>query len=257
MSFSFVFIGAGNLASHLAPALAGAGFEIRQVYSRTETPAKSLALRTGASWTCEVSGIDTGADIYVVALKDSAVEEVLPKLMLGDKLILHCSGSLPVSILNDYSRRYGVLYPLQTFSRERPVDFREIPIFVEGSSLETEDLVVRIAETLSPKVFRVDSDRRRRLHIAAVFSCNFVNFLYNVASDIIHDCGLEFEHLVPLIRETAGKITVLDPYNAQTGPAVRYDQNIISLHLEELASMPEIQELYALMSEHIYKLHQK
>ncbi|MFZ5430550.1 MAG: Rossmann-like and DUF2520 domain-containing protein [Bacteroidota bacterium] len=257
MSFSFVFIGAGNLATHLAPALAGAGFGIRQVYSRTVASAESLAMRTGSSWTCSVPEIDTDADIYVVALKDSAVTEVLSQLNLCDKMIILCSGSLPISLLNDFSPRHGVLYPLQTFSRDRPVDFNRIPIFVEGSSRETEDQILSIAGTLSGKVFLADSVGRRKLHIAAVFSCNFVNYLYNVAADLLKNSGLEFEHLVPLIMETADKIRVMDPFDAQTGPAVRYDHNIINAHLEVLDNLPEIRNLYAVISEHIYKLHQK
>lgn len=251
------FIGAGNLATHLAKNLNNSGFAIIQVYSRTKKSAKMLADQLGAGFTVNCDKITDKADIYFVALKDAAVQAVLRHIQLQNKLTVHVSGSLPLRALEPYSENIGVLYPLQTFSKNRALNFAEIPVFIEANSVKNEKILKEIAKTISPKVSVLDSEKRKSLHIAAVFACNFVNHFYSLASEFLAVKEIPFEVLHPLIEETARKATEMPPHEAQTGPAVRYDENIINEQLKQLETFPELKALYNSISRSIFEHHQK
>lgn len=257
MSLKFVFIGAGNLATHLSRRLKQQGFNILQVYSRTEKSAKELADKIDADYTNSPENISKEADIYIVAIKDSVYDEVLSKIEFTEKLVVHCSGSMPMSSLEIYARNIGVLYPLQTFSKNREVNFVEIPVFVEANSKENEKKLFDIGEKISNSVSGLNSEKRLFLHIAAVFSCNFVNHFYTMASKILSEKNIDFDVLKPLIRETAEKVQEMKPENAQTGPAVRFDRNVIDKHLSALEFDPHKRELYNSISKSIFEFHQK
>ena len=257
MNLKICVVGAGNLATQLSEALAQTGYKIVQVYSRTEESAKQLADSLQTNFTTSTESITTEADIYFVALKDSAVDQVLSKVEFGDKLLVHCSGSLPMNILSSYSDNYGVFYPLQTFSKSRKVDFKKIPIFLEASSEENLNILEEIAHEVSESVTRLNSEKRKSLHIAAVFACNFANHCYAMAAKYLESKDLSFEILRPLIMETAQKVQELHPKDAQTGPAIRFDENIINAHLNELNEMPDLQELYNSISKSIFEHHQE
>ncbi len=256
MSHRFVFIGAGNLATRLSIVLKKKGFSIEQVYSRSEKSAKSLAEKLQSKYTIAVQNIFTDVDIYFVALKDSAFEEILPQINFENKLLVHCSGSMTLSSLEKYSENIGVFYPLQTFSKNRKVDFAEIPVFIEANSPDNEKKLIQIAEKISDNVTVLNSEKRLNLHISAVFACNFVNHFYAIAAEVLKSNEIPFEVLKPLIMETALKVQELEPALAQTGPAVRFDENVISKHLEALRPFPEFQKLYEIVSESIFKYHQ-
>ena len=257
MRHSFVIIGAGNLATRLSLVLKEKGFSINQVYSRSEKSAKSLAQKLQTSYTTIAYEIIPDADVYFVALKDSAFEEVLSQINLQNKLLVHCSGSMPLSCLEKYSGNIGVFYPLQTFSKDREVDFAEIPLFIEANSPENEKKLIQIAGKISDRISVLNSEKRLNLHIAAVFACNFVNHFYTIAAEVLKSKEIPFEVLHPLIQETALKIQKLEPALAQTGPALRFDEHVISKHLKELQPYPEFQNLYEIVSESIFKFHQK
>ena len=174
-----------------------------------------------------------------------------------DKLVVHTSGSLSLSVLEPYSKNAGVLYPLQTFSKNRAIDFSEIPIFVEADSELNEKTLQTFAGAISKKVSILNSDKRKSLHIAAVFACNFVNHMYSLASGYLEEQDIPFEVLHPLIEETARKAREMSPKDAQTGPAVRFDENIINDHLERLQEFPELKALYNSISRSIFEHHQK
>jgi predicted short-subunit dehydrogenase-like oxidoreductase (DUF2520 family) len=256
MSRRFVFIGAGNLATRLSTVLKEKGFSVVQVYSRSEKSAKSLAETLRTNYTTSARHIFTGADVYFVAVSDVAFEEVLPRMNVKNSLLVHCSGSMPLSSLEKYSGNIGVLYPLQTFSKAREVDFSEIPVFLEANSPENEKKLIEIAEKISGRVAVMNSQKRLNLHIAAVFACNFVNHFYTIAAQVLKSKEIPFDVLNPLIMETARKVDKMDPVEAQTGPAVRFDENVIAKHLEVLQPFPEFQSLYRLVSESIFKFHQ-
>lgn len=251
MSFSVVMIGAGNVAVNMAHALASEGFQIRQVYSRTELSASFLAGTLGASFTIQPASIVQDADIYIIALRDDAIAGFLDSAPLNDRLLVHCSGSLPLSILEPHTSRRGVIYPLQTLSKERIIDFRNVPLCIEASDSNTETIINEMACTLSSKVMMVNSDRRRALHVAAVFACNFVNHCYALASRLLKDNDMDFSVLHPLIMETCQKAVQLPPELVQTGPAVRNDATTMEVHLKMLEKYPVFKSLYENLSHSI------
>ncbi len=257
MSLNFCFIGAGNLAVHLSKAFQNKGFRISQIYSRSEKSAKFLASELSVNYTTSLTEIDKTADIYFVAIKDSAIDEVLNQIDFKNKLLVHCSGSLPLLVLEKYSENIGVFYPLQTFSKNREIDFSEVPVFVEANSPDNEKLLLEIAVQISDSVSVIDSEKRKTLHISAVFACNFVNHFYTIAADILKVEKISFEVLKPLIMETAKKVQKLEPEEAQTGPAVRFDENIINEHFKELKTFPEYQQLYMSISKSIFDRYNK
>ncbi|WP_294628862.1 Rossmann-like and DUF2520 domain-containing protein [uncultured Bacteroides sp.] len=253
-----VFIGAGNLATNLAKALYRKGFRIVQIYSRTEASARALAEQVEAEYTTDLQKIAREAKLYIVALKDAAFAELLPQITEGKQnaLLVHTAGSMPMNIWEGYAERYGVFYPMQTFSKQREIDFREIPIFIEAERQEDAVLLKAIAATLSESVYEATSEQRKSLHLAAVFICNFTNHMYAMAADLLEKYHLPFDVMLPLIDETARKVHKLTPHEAQTGPAVRYDENVINNHLAMLADLPGLQEIYKLMSKSIHEHHQ-
>lgn len=253
---SIVFIGAGNLATNLAKALYRKGFRIEQIYSRTEESARSLAQMVEAEYTTELSAVVEDAQLYIVSLKDAAFVQLLPEIVTGKSsaLWVHTAGSISMDIWEGQVERYGVFYPMQTFSKQREVDFRDIPIFVESHSEVDTQLLKDIASALSERVYEATSEQRKSLHLAAVFTCNFTNHMYAMAAELLKKYQLPFEVMLPLIDETARKVHELAPHDAQTGPAVRYDENVINAHLQMLADEPEMQKLYRLISENIHRL---
>jgi predicted short-subunit dehydrogenase-like oxidoreductase (DUF2520 family) len=257
MRLNFCFIGAGNLATHLSKALHNKGFRILQVYSRTELSAKKLAEALSVSYVTSVNEIDLNADVYFVAIKDSAVDEVLSQINLNNKLIVHCSGSLRLSALEKYSENIGVFYPLQTFSKDRVLNFKEIPVFIESNSVKNEETLLQLAREISNSVSVLNSEKRIMLHISAVFACNFVNHFYSVAADILKSKDIPFDVLKPLIIETASKVQQMEPETAQTGPAIRFDENIINAHLSKLDAFGDYRQLYMSISKSIFEHYKK
>jgi len=249
-----VFIGAGNLGTHLSKALQNAGFEVAQVYSRTEISAKALAEQLQSTYITDLESATVDASMYIISVKDDAIESVIKNLCSTDGLVIHTSGSVPMDIFAKKFQNYGVLYPLQTFSKQRPIDFSEIPVFLEASTSENLKIIRTVAEAISRKVYEASSTQRMKLHLAAVFGCNFVNHLYHLSEQIAKQAGFDINVLTPLILETAHKAIVSGkPKQMQTGPAVRNDQGIIPKHIDLLESNPDWQEIYAILTKNIGK----
>lgn len=244
-------IGAGNLATQLGLALHEKGHRIVQVYSRTMKSAGTLASKIDAEAVTSPENIREGAMLYITSLKDDAVDEVLSKVSVGKGLLVHTAGSLPMDVLAKYTDDYGVIYPLQTFSRKRKVDFSQIPVFIEAAKPESCKILEELACDLSSNVIVLDSEKRRYLHLAAVYANNFVNYLYTIAGDLLQEKGLDFSCLLPLIDETARKVHDLTPAEAQTGPAIRFDENIMEKHLDLLEPHPDWASLYKVLSKGI------
>ena len=229
------------------------GIEICQVYSPTEAHAEILAERLNCDFVTDPAQIRKDADVYLFALKDQALETVIRAVPANNGLWLHTSGSMPMQVFAGYTERYGVLYPLQTFSKSREISFRGIPLFIECHREEDKNCLEDLARRLSGKVCELSSEKRRSLHLAAVFACNFTNHIYALAEEILAKEGLSRDYLFPLIDETAAKVHELPAQEAQTGPAIRYDENIINKHLCMLADDPDVQTLYRLLSQSIHK----
>lgn len=254
-SFHIVLIGAGNLATHLGKALCARGFRVGQVYSRTYESAASLAEMLSASPLTAVDELPTDADLYIVSLTDAAFVQLLPRLTAGreDRLFVHTAGSIPLSVWQGHGHRYGVFYPMQTFSKRRDVNFEEIPLFIEANNDEDLQLLSELGGELSHNVRQLSSEQRKILHLAAVFACNFTNHMYTLANKLLAANGISFDAMLPLIDETARKVHQLPPAEAQTGPAVRYDHNVIAKHLDLLTDMPDVRALYQEISKSIHK----
>lgn len=249
-----VIVGSGNVATHLSLAMASLeGIEICQVYSPTEAHAEILAERLNCDFVANPTQIRKDADVYLFALKDQVLETVIRAVPANNGLWLHTSGSMPMQVFAGYTERYGVLYPLQTFSKSREISFQGIPLFIECHREEDKNCLEELARRLSGKVCELSSEKRRSLHLAAVFACNFTNHIYALAEEILAKEGLSRDYLFPLIDETAAKVHELPAQEAQTGPAIRYDENIINKHLGMLADDPDVQTLYRLLSQSIHK----
>lgn len=253
-----VIIGAGNLGTQLALALVEKGICIQQIYSRTMEQAKQLADKVSAGFTNDLSRLTPDADLYIIAVKDSAILKVLENLELNEtSLIVHTAGSVTMNILEGFSLNYGVFYPIQTFSKFRKVDFSNIPICIEANHPSTLIKLQELAEKLSASVNQINSDDRKTLHLAAIFVNNFVNHFYAIGADILQDKKLDFDLLRPLIFETAEKIKNTHPIVSQTGPAKRNDQPIIDTHLKMLQDQPALQKIYSFVTESIFQYQQK
>ena len=251
---SIVFIGSGNVATRLAIALHLAGKTILQIYNRSEQRASTLAIKLGVEFTTDVSAINREADMYILSVSDNALEEVINKLDLNDQFIVHTSGTSPMDSLSKFSN-HGVFYPLQTFSTEVSISFKNVPLCLQANSIENLELLQGLAYAISENVQQINSEQRRVLHVSAVFASNFTNYLYAVAEDILGKNDLSFELLKPLIEETAEKLKAHAPHEAQTGPARRNDRKIIEEHLGILAKYPEYHKIYKLISEQIKRKH--
>jgi len=249
-----VSIGAGNLSTHLSKALQNAGFEIAQVYSRTETSAKVLAELLNVPYTTDLDAITKDASLYLISVSDDAIESLAERLTFTEGLVVHTAGSVPMGVFAGKIKNYGVLYPLQTFSKLRPVNFTDIPVFIEANTQDNLQKLRMIAQVISHRIYDASSEKRMKLHLAAVFGCNFVNSLYCLSSQIAQQAGFDFSVLSPLIIETALKaIASGNPKDVQTGPAARNDFNVMRKHIEMLTSQPEWKKIYAILSENIGK----
>jgi len=247
-----VCIGSGNVATHLAVALKATGANIIQVWSKSLDNAVVLAAATNAEAISELSDIDVSADLYLIAVKDDAIPVVSAVLDGVRGLVVHTSGATDINVLAAL-KNYGVLYPLQTFSKSRNIEFANVPLCIEAGSVTVSEQLKEIAGQLGGAVYEVDSGKRKILHLSAVFACNFVNHLYALGNDVLNDHNLDFEMLRPLIMETAEKVQKDLPGNVQTGPAIRNDDQTIFKHLDLLKGKPQLQEIYQTLSNSIKK----
>lgn len=251
-------IGSGNVATHIGHALAKAGYRINGVFSRTLAAAQALAGTLHCDATDHLEALPE-ADCCLFAVKDDALPSLAARwgALHPDSFCLHTAGSVPMDIFEGKVENYGVLYPMQTFSKTRQVDFHAIPCFIEANAPETLDKVTQLARSVSDRVCVLPSERRRWLHLAAVFACNFSNHCYDIAARLLEKEGIPSDSLLPLIDETAAKVHELPACKAQTGPAVRFDRNVIERHERMLADNPELRRIYELLSQHIYQYAQE
>ena len=249
-----VIIGSGNLATHLSLALKEAGCDIVQVFSRTAVHAEALARQIGCSYTDRIDAIRNDADIYIFSVKDDALATLITEVCRKrpDALFLHTAGSLPMTVFEGQASHYGVLYPMQTFSKARRVEFREIPCFIEASDAQSLTTVRSLAERISAHVVDCDSEKRKKMHLAAVFACNLTNHCYRLAERVLEAEHIDFRLFLPLIEETARKVKTMSPKEAQTGPMVRYDQNVMNMQMSMLSDA-RTREIYRLMAESIHE----
>lgn len=248
-----VVIGAGNLATHLALALHRKEVNVVQVVNRSRQAGEKLAKKVRAGYQSDYKGLDNAADLYILAVSDDAIAEVAREFKTGNKLVVHTSGSVDMSVLQSCSANFGVFYPLQTFSKEKRINFANIPVCVEANSGRNEELLLDLARLLTHKALVLSSQQRKVLHMTAVFAGNFSSFMYTIAEDLLKKHGIPFSLLKPLIIQTASLAKHEDIFSRQTGPAVRGDRAIMDSHLEMLAKHGVYMEIYDLISKSIIK----
>ena len=251
-----VILGAGPLAVNLSMAIYKKGYDIVEVCNRTETKGKKLAGKLKARYIPEPEMITPFADLYILAVSDVAIPLLLERIKT-DRLIVHTSGSVKMEILRDVSPKFGVIYPPQTFTVHKLLPFRTVPLCIEASSVKNLHLLKSFADSLSEKVYTINSDQRRVLHLSAVFASNFTNFMVAISQELVLENGMDFGILRPIIRQTAGNASSGDIFKMQTGPAVREDRETIRQHLDMLSSHPDYKEIYDLITRNIIQRKKK
>jgi predicted short-subunit dehydrogenase-like oxidoreductase (DUF2520 family) len=245
-----VLIGTGNTATILGKKLKAAGHRIVQVFGRDSSEASALAYDLGTESTNYWNVVTRDAHIYVIAVSDIAVEEVKRELRFSNQIIVHTAASVAKDVLKGASNHYGVFYPLQSLKKGTS-HLPETPILIDASDEATLKELDVLAHSITEQVSEANDTERLKLHLAAVFCNNFVNHLYALTESYCKKEGIDFRLLLPLIRETAGRLDTLSPSQVQTGPALRGDQVTLNRHMELLKNHPEMLHIYKALSESI------
>jgi predicted short-subunit dehydrogenase-like oxidoreductase (DUF2520 family) len=255
MKYNIVILGAGQMGFHLVRAFASAGHNV-SVWSRHHLHAVESAENTGATVLSQLSEISADTDCCIAALSEHAISEVCPLLPPFQGILTHTAGSVPMDFLKPFAKRYGVFYPLQTFTKKRIPVYSEIPVFIEASDSKGLSMLSTLATSVFGASQVLDSEQRSRLHLAAVFACNFTNASLMAAQEITEQNGLDFGHLLPLIQETMLKTMVQKPSYNQTGPAVRNNKQIIEQQMNLLNDNPSLKSVYEAITQYIIEKNQ-
>ncbi|MCX8522661.1 DUF2520 domain-containing protein [Chryseobacterium formosus] len=245
-----IIIGSGNVAYHLAKAFVQNGIPLNQIFGRNETELQKISSELNIPYSTEKL---EDADLYIICVSDNSVENVSKIISKKDCLVAHTSGSLPKEILIGEYRKSS-FYPLQTFSKSKELDYKKIPFFIETENSEDQKILTDLASKISENVMEGSYEKRKYIHLTAVFACNFVNHLFSRAKEISDAQEIPFDYFLPLIDETVQKIHEIEPKSAQTGPAVRNDKRVLELHEELLQD--ESLEIYKTMNHSIKKMYQ-
>ena len=245
-----VLIGSGNVAFHLAKAFTEAQIPISQIFGRNTTELQKISERFSIPSSTETL---TDADLYIISVSDSSIAEVSALIKNENVLVAHTSGSVSREALNGNYRK-SVFYPLQTFSKSKNLDYSKIPFFIDAENENDEEILKNLASKISKNVMLANDEKRKYIHLTAVFACNFVNHLYARAKEISDSQGIPFDYFLPLIDETTQKIHELEPKLAQTGPAIRNDEKVLKLH-ESLLTDEEKLKIYKTLNESIKKMY--
>lgn len=243
-------IGAGNVATNLALALKKAGHEIVQIYNRSNDAGEELARTVGAGFTASADELEE-AEVYLVAVKDDVIYDVASQLKLEGRIVAHTSGTQTKEQLKASNGMVGVFYPLQTMKKNQKVDFKNVPLLIEGADDKTTRVLERLARTISDNVHRVDGVQRQWIHVAAVFANNFTNHLYGISESLLLGQGLAFDILKPLIFQSVMNLQERSPKDLQTGPAVRGDAQTIEKHLLLLGDDTRLKQIYDILTQSI------
>ena len=249
---NIVCIGSGNVATHLTSALAKAGKNIVQVYSPNAAHGQTLAKELNCPYISNINNLQPNADMYLIAISDDAIESVAKKINTEKGIVVHTSGITDINVLNHH-KNFGVFYPLQTFSKNVTVNMQDVPFLIEGSSQNTQQQLIQLAKSIGNNIHLIDSEKRKKFHLAAVLVNNFPTYLYLQAHEYLKSANLNFDLLLPLIRETGNKIKTVNPEKAQTGPARRKDLNVLETHRRMLSNFPDTLKIYNVITQQIVK----
>ena len=245
-----VLIGSGNVAFHLAKAFTEAQIPISQIFGRNTTELQKISEQFSIPFSTETL---VDADLYIISVSDSSIAEVSSLIKNENALVAHTSGSVSREALSGNYRK-SVFYPLQTFSKSKNLDYSKIPFFIDAENENDEEILKNLASKISKNVMLANDEKRKYIHLTAVFACNFVNHLYARAKEISDSQGIPFDYFLPLIDETTQKIHELEPKLAQTGPAIRNDEKVLKLH-ESLLTDEEKLKIYKTLNESIKKMY--
>lgn len=245
-----VLIGSGNVAFHLAKAFSEAQIPISQIFGRNTTELQKISEQFSIPFSTETLA---DADLYIISVSDSSIAEVSSLIKNENALVTHTSGSVSREALSGNFRK-SVFYPLQTFSKSKNLDYSKIPFFIDAENENDEEILKNLASKISKNVMLANDEKRKYIHLTAVFACNFVNHLYARAKEISDSQGIPFDYFLPLIDETTQKIHELEPKLAQTGPAIRNDEKVLKLH-ESLLTDEEKLKIYKTLNESIKKMY--
>ena len=243
-------IGSGNVAYHLAKAFKEAQIPIVQIFGRNKEELSKISTEFSIPFSTENL---TKADFYIIAVSDSSIEKVSEIIKDKNCLVAHTSGSVSINSLQGNYRK-AIFYPLQTFSKSKNLDYSKIPFFIDAENEADKDLLKNLALNISKNVMFANDEKRKYIHLTAVFACNFVNHLYARAKEISDSQGIPFDYFLPLIDETTQKIHELEPKLAQTGPAKRGDEKVLQSH-EALITDEEKLKIYKTLNESIKKMY--
>lgn len=248
------FIGSGNVATHLAKALKNAGFQINEIYSSHIENSQELAQKVGAMAIKKLADLDVvNLDLLIISVNDDAIKNVAELIPNSNAILVHTSGTKDIAELGSH-KNIGVFYPLQTFSKEREIEFDSVPVCIEANSERVQNQIHKIARTISSDVRLTNSLKRADIHVAAVIACNFSNHLLALSQMVLEESGEDLSILKPLMQETISKAFSNSPSEVQTGPAQRGDVEVIKKHLKRLEANPDLQKLYQDLSNSIIKL---
>lgn len=245
---SVIIIGSGNLASHLSQAFLTANKTVKAIVSRNPIAGRLLATKCGANYVAKVEDCPADADLVILAVTDAAIEDVANRMPQIPSIVVHISGSTDIHAVRRFEN-HGVFYPLQSFTKDKQVNFYEIPFLVEGNTPGNSAALLELGHALSTRVYAATTADRKYLHLAAVFASNFTNSLYEASKRLLeNNTNLPFDLLKPLIKETAVRLKDLDPVQAQTGPAKRGEKHVIQQQLELLKHQRELTQIYTLVT---------
>ncbi len=249
-----VIIGSGNVATHYALALANAGVSITQIVGRKAKGVKSLAKRIGCNYTTDFKQIEGSAGMYLLAINDDAIARVIERFPYKNKIMVHTAASVDASVFGSKTNHYGVMYPLQSLSKDIPIDFNSVPLLVEGNTEELTDSLITLAGKMTNKVQYADGNMRLSAHVSAVFVNNFVNHLWALAQQLAVENGVDPRLFEPLMAETARKALLNPAEMVQTGPALRGDYKTIERHMNLIES-PQLKNIYKSLTDSIINMY--
>jgi len=253
---TITLIGSGNVATHLAIALYKNGFVIQNIFSRKYHRAKSLAEKVNAEPTTSYKNIKGDSDIYIIAVRDDAIESVVLELknnLPSSSFVVHTSGVKSSKVIAEHFSRFGICYPLQSFSKEKEIDFANAPFCLFANQKKDLKFLCTMIKKIGAPTYEVNDRERAKLHVAAVFANNFTNLMYTIAYDIAERENIDFNILKPLILETAQKVQQHRPEEMQTGPAIRKDSATIQKHATILQKYPRYKEIYNILTQELLK----
>jgi predicted short-subunit dehydrogenase-like oxidoreductase (DUF2520 family) len=250
-----VIIGGGNVSYHLIRSITSSGHKLVQIYNRTLSNLSDYSSRIDI--TGQINSISQDADVYIICVKDTAISDLAKGLRLKDKLVVHTSGNRSMDLLKECSSRYGVFYPIQSFTKNIPINFKKVPIVIEANTAEVCNELDAFSRTISNHVVKLNETDRMKLNAAGVFVNNFTNHLYTLMQDYLNKENIDFSILQPLIQNTVDKLDLGSPAEMQTGPAIRGDDETIESHLALLEDYPDLKEIYERVTEKIRKHYKK